>query len=89
VLYEMLAGHRAFQGNSSISTLSAILRDTPAPVRQTRRDVPGEVQRIVAEEVPIAALWHEDNVVLTHRDVVGYQILPNARYNGLVTVEKR
>jgi peptide/nickel transport system substrate-binding protein len=54
-----------------------------------RRRIYAEVQKIVADEVPIVALWHEDNVVLTHRDVVGYQILPNARFNGLVTVEKR
>lgn len=54
-----------------------------------RKRIYSEVQRIIADEVPIAALWHEDNVVLTHRDVVGYQILPNARFNGLVTVEKR
>ena len=54
-----------------------------------RKRIYSEVQRIVAEDVPIVPLWHEDNVVLTHKDVVGYQILPNARFNGLVTVEKR
>lgn len=47
VLYEMLTGHRAFQGDSEISTLSAILRDTPPPVRGTRHDVPGEIEKIV------------------------------------------
>jgi peptide/nickel transport system substrate-binding protein len=54
-----------------------------------RKRIYAEVQRIIADQVPIVALWHEDNVVLTNRDVVGYQILPNARFNGLVTVEKR
>ena len=46
------------------------------------------VQKIVADAVPIVPLWHEDNVAITHRDVTGYRVLPNARYNGLVTVVK-
>ncbi len=54
-----------------------------------RRTIYGEAQRIVAEDVPIVPLWHEDNVVLTNRDVVGFTIYPNARFNGLITVEKR
>jgi peptide/nickel transport system substrate-binding protein len=53
-----------------------------------RKRIYGEIQKIVAEEVPIIALWHEDTVVLTNRDVTGYRILPNARFNGLVTAEK-
>jgi peptide/nickel transport system substrate-binding protein len=54
-----------------------------------RRRIYGEVQRILADDVPIVPLWHEDNVVLAHRDLTGYRILPSARFDGLVTVEKR
>jgi hypothetical protein len=47
VLYEMLAGCRPFQGESSLATLSAILRDRPVPLRQLRADVPWALERIV------------------------------------------
>jgi len=32
VLYEMLTGHRAFQGKSQLSVASAILESEPAPI---------------------------------------------------------
>jgi serine/threonine protein kinase len=32
VVYEMLAGRKAFEGKSTASLISAILRDTPAPI---------------------------------------------------------
>src|ERR1700719_1092957 len=42
VLYEMLSGRRAFSRNSSIETMSAILRDEPVPL-----DAPANVSAIV------------------------------------------
>jgi serine/threonine protein kinase/dienelactone hydrolase len=47
VLYEMLTGKRAFQGDSTISVMSSILRDHPVPAKQIRADVPREVERIL------------------------------------------
>jgi formylglycine-generating enzyme required for sulfatase activity/pimeloyl-ACP methyl ester carboxylesterase len=47
VLYEMLAGRRPFTGTSEISTITAILRDHPPPLRSVRSDIPVEVQTIV------------------------------------------
>ncbi len=49
VLYEMLTGRRAFEGQSAASTLAAILRDEPRPVAEIRPDVPGEVAQIVRD----------------------------------------
>jgi hypothetical protein len=40
VLYEMLTGERAFTGESSITTLSAILRDNVRPMQEVVPDVP-------------------------------------------------
>src|SRR6185295_2157585 len=40
VLYEMLTGRRAFQGDSPASMVTAILRDPPPPLRSFRKDVP-------------------------------------------------
>ena len=47
VLYEMLAARRPFEGASHISTLAAILRDSPAPLKALRPDVPAELERIL------------------------------------------
>lgn len=56
--------------------------------RDKRRVVYAEVQRLVAQDVPIVPLWHEDNVALTNVDVQGYTISPIARLGGLVNASK-
>ncbi len=47
VLYEMLAGRRAFTGSSDVGILTAVLRDPPAPMRLLRPEIPAEVEAIV------------------------------------------
>jgi serine/threonine-protein kinase len=47
VLYEMIAGRRAFTGDSAVSTLSAILRDEARPISQVVTGVPPELEEIV------------------------------------------
>lgn len=57
--------------------------------RAKRTQIYAEVQHIVARDLPIIPLWHEDNVVLTNKSVTGYRITPNARYIGLVDAVKQ
>ena len=47
VLYEMLTGHKAFSGDSALSTLSAILRDEAKPMSELVQGVPPELEAIV------------------------------------------
>jgi serine/threonine protein kinase/formylglycine-generating enzyme required for sulfatase activity len=47
VLYEILSGKRAFQAQSQVGVLSAVMRDDPKPLSEERRDVPPELRRIV------------------------------------------
>jgi Tol biopolymer transport system component len=47
VLYEMLAGRKAFRGNSPADTVSAILKEQPPELGQIVRDLPPAVDRIV------------------------------------------
>jgi dienelactone hydrolase len=47
LLYEMLAGQRPFRGDSPVSLLSAILRDSPPSLRSLRPEVPRYLQRVV------------------------------------------
>lgn len=48
VFYEMLVGHRPFEGNRK-SVIRQILNDEPRPIRQCRSDVPDEVAAICHE----------------------------------------
>jgi len=47
ILYEMLAGHRAFQGATSADTISAILKDDPPDLPAAERHIPPPLERIV------------------------------------------
>ena len=47
VLYESLTRRSAFTGKTVPDTIAKILEGQPAPVRQLRRDVPGDVERLV------------------------------------------
>jgi dienelactone hydrolase len=48
VLYELLTGRRAFQGDSRISTMAAILHDTPVRAGEQRAGVPHALETIVS-----------------------------------------
>lgn len=50
---------------------------------QRRSEIYGEVQRLVADDLPYVNLWHEDNFVVHHRGMQGYDMVPNARFSFL------
>jgi Tol biopolymer transport system component len=47
ILYEMVSGHRPFQGRSSAELASAILRDTPPALTGLRSDLPAGLARLI------------------------------------------
>ena len=47
VLYEMITGERPFRGDTQISTLTSILRDTPPPVHERKHTAPRQLDRIL------------------------------------------
>ena len=47
VLYEMLAGERAFRGDTAIETLNAILKEDPPQLSSTRTNLPPGLERVV------------------------------------------
>jgi hypothetical protein len=47
ILYEMLSGQRAFQGDTPADTMSAILKEEPAELSETARHVPPALERMV------------------------------------------
>ncbi|HSB13827.1 MAG TPA: protein kinase [Bryobacteraceae bacterium] len=48
VLYEMVTGQRAFQGDSSMSTLAAILSKEPKPVSEIAPATPHDLAKIIS-----------------------------------------
>lgn len=48
ILYEMLAGRRAFMGDNHYVVLKNILETEPVPIEEIRTDVPADVRAIVA-----------------------------------------
>jgi eukaryotic-like serine/threonine-protein kinase len=47
LLYKMLAGEQAFQGESNLSVISSVRSGTPPPLRALRPDIPAALERIV------------------------------------------
>src|SRR5262245_34258798 len=47
ILYEMATGRRPFTGDTSISIISSIVKDTPTPVTELNVELPHELGRIV------------------------------------------
>ena len=56
--------------------------------RARRIPIYAEAQRVLAEDLPIIPLWHEDNVAIVNRSVVGFEVVPNARLVGLARARK-
>ena len=54
-----------------------------------RKRIYAQVQRILAEDVPVIPLWHEDNLTLMNVDVTGYRLFPTASFWGLLTTHKQ
>jgi tetratricopeptide (TPR) repeat protein len=47
ILYEMGTGERPFRGNTNLSVLSSILKDTPRPASELRDDIPKPLARMI------------------------------------------
>jgi serine/threonine protein kinase/Tfp pilus assembly protein PilF len=47
MLYELATGERPFKGDTAVSVLSSILKDTPCAVTELRPDLPQELSRII------------------------------------------
>ena len=47
MLYEMASGERPFKGDTAMSTLTSIIRDTPRPVSELKQELPSDFARIV------------------------------------------
>src|SRR6185369_2427634 len=63
VLYEMIAGRKAFQGESALSTLAAILHQEPAPMEGVAPEAVKLIGRCLRKD-PLRRCQHMDELKL-------------------------
>jgi serine/threonine protein kinase/Flp pilus assembly protein TadD len=72
VLYEMVVGHRPFEGEYENAVIYSILNSTPEPVTALRRGVPMELERIIGkclEKNPGDRYQHLDELLVDIRHI--------------------
>lgn len=74
-------GNRGAYRNAHVDAL--LDEGSREPDRQKRREIYGEVQEILAKELPYVSLWHENNIAILRKGVEGYWVTPNARFEAL------
>jgi len=89
VLYEMLTGQRAFRGDSSISIMSAILRENPAPPRKLRPEVPSELGDILQRCLEKNRDLRYPSGAELHKELAACQARLAARQAGLRAALRR
>ena len=72
ILYEMLAGRRAFARPTAVQTLSSIITDEPAPLASIRGDTPAALQNLIAR---CLAKRPDDRFAATREIVVAIEYL--------------
>ena len=75
VLYEMLSGHRAFEGSTRTSLVTAILSGAPRPVSEAQPLAPSALQRVVSKclEKDPEARWQSAKDVADELRWIGSQ----------------
>lgn len=79
-------GNRARYRNAEIDRL---LTDGMRTLdRAGRQKIYARVQEILARDVPVVSLWHEDNIAAMRKNVSGFEMLPTAQLTNLENAEK-
>jgi serine/threonine protein kinase len=88
VLYEMTTGRRPFSGDNTISILSSLLRDTPAPIMQLTPSVPPPYDRIANPPGSTNSIKSERVVSISRKPFGPVLIAASAFCRGII-YEKR
>ena len=65
LMYEMATGQRAFQGDSKMSTLAAVIGKDPKPISELAVDSPRELERLIVQclrKDPARRFQHMDDI---------------------------
>ena len=77
--------NRTFYANPRVDVL--IDRARSEPDEKTRKALYGEIQEILAEELPYIDLWYQDNVLVHSRRVTNLTLNPAGNYDFLTTAK--
>ena len=86
VLYEMVTGRPPFHGDSSMSTMAAIIKDRPRPVRELARETPAELERLIhrcLQKDPARRVQHVDDLKIAFEEI-SEESESESRVSGLV-----
>lgn len=78
--------NRGRYSNPQFDVLAASARH--ALDNESRRPLYEQVQRIVADDLPVIPLWHEDNVVALRHPWTGYRIYPGGDFRALAELRR-
>jgi TolB-like protein/Flp pilus assembly protein TadD len=73
VVYEMVAGRRAFTGDTAADTMTAILKEEPAGITDTRTGIRPELERVIArclEKKPEQRFQSAPDLAFTLRSIL-------------------
>ena len=76
-----MGSNRGAFHEETVDLLTSEARRTNDP--EERRRLYAEVQRRVAQLLPVIPLWWTTNVAAVNRRVQGFEVLPNASYVSL------
>jgi len=77
------------RGHYRNARVDALLDEAGATADQRRRrELYGEVQRIVSHDVPYISLWHKRNVAVAQRTLTGIHLTPQADFFFLKNVAR-
>ena len=78
------------RGHYSNPEVDALLDRASSSLDQVERlELFGEVQRLIARDVPYLSLWHRRNVVVAHRSLTNVRLTPAADFAFLKDVARR
>lgn len=80
-------GNRGAYRNPEVDRL--IEAGRVAGAQSARRPIYGQIQRILAEDLPYISLWHEDVIVIRRAVIEGFTPLPNNSLFGLWRARRR
>src|SRR5437660_1166925 len=92
ILYEMLSGHRAFQGESAADTMSAILKEDPPDLSDTNQNISSALERLVnrcLEKNPEARFHSASDLAFALEAISGSSVASNQTIAAMTSLPAR
>jgi Tol biopolymer transport system component len=88
VMFEMLTGRRAFDGDSQNGVMAAILKDQPEPIHQWQPRVPRAFERIIKRcmEKKPADRWHSAHDLKQALELIDLEASPSTASSGSAAI---